>query len=123
VNQAKSETLTIIINDAPYGVERAWNALRLALTSLSASIKSNVNMFLLGDAVSIAKKGQHTPEGYYNLEKMLTNFIGKGGKARACGTCLKARGLNQDDLVEGIEIGTMMGLTKWIGESRIALSF
>lgn len=50
------ETITIIIDEAPYGVERPWNALRLALASMSAAIKSMVNVFLLGDAVSIAKK-------------------------------------------------------------------
>jgi len=32
------EAFTIIINDAPYGVERPWNALRLALTFLSVAI-------------------------------------------------------------------------------------
>lgn len=40
--------MTIIINDPPYGTERAWNALRLALASSSAAVKSNVNIFLLG---------------------------------------------------------------------------
>ena len=117
------ETITLIINDAPYGGEKPWNALRLALTSNSAAIESHVNVFLLGDAVSIAKKGQNTPEGYYNLEKMLTDLIAKGGKVRACGTCLKARGLSQDDLIEGVEVGTMMGLAKWVKESGIVLSF
>jgi len=42
------ESMTIIINDPPYGTERAWNALRLALASSSAAVKSNVNIFLLG---------------------------------------------------------------------------
>jgi uncharacterized protein involved in oxidation of intracellular sulfur len=115
--------MTIIINDAPYGVERPWNGLRLALASLSASIKSQVNVFLIGDAVSIAKKGQSPPKGYYNLEKMLTDFIMKGGNVRACGTCLRARGLSRDDLVEGVEVGTMMGLANWVRESQVALSF
>jgi len=117
------ETMTIIINDAPYGVERPWNALRLALTSISAATKSKVNVFLIGDAVSIAKKGQSPPEGYYNLEKMLTDFIAKGGNVRACGTCLRARGLSREDLVGGVEAGTMTGLANWIEESRAVLSF
>lgn len=115
--------MTIIINDAPYGVERPWNAMRLALTSLSAAIKSEVKVFLIGDAVTIAKKGQSTPEGYYNLEKMLNDFVATGGKVRACGTCLKARGLNQEDLVEGVEVGTMVGLAKWVKESHKVLTF
>ncbi|MFQ6123994.1 MAG: DsrE/DsrF/TusD sulfur relay family protein [Candidatus Heimdallarchaeota archaeon] len=117
------DPITIIINDAPYGAERPWNALRLALTLTSTTIKSKVNVFLLGDAVFLAKKGQRPPEGYYNLEKMLTDLIRKDGNVRACGTCLRVRGLNQDDLVEGVKIGTMMELTKWTTESRGVLSF
>ncbi len=104
-------------------MERAWNALRLASASASAAVKSKVNVFLLGDAVSLAKERQNPPEGYYNLEKMLRELIKIGVRVRACGTCLAARGLNQKDLVEGTEIGTMMGLAKWIKESRVALSF
>lgn len=46
------ETLTIIVNGAPYGDERVWNALRLASTS--AAIGMNVNVFLLGNAVNAA---------------------------------------------------------------------
>ena len=117
------EAMTIIINEAPYGVERPWNALRLASASASEAVKMGINLFLLGDAVSLAKKGQNTPEGYYNLEKMLSDLVKIGVKVRACGTCLRARGLNQNDLIEGVEIGTMMVLAKWVKESRVVLSF
>lgn len=115
--------MTIIVNGAPYGEERVWNALRLALTSVSAANDLNVNVFLLGDAVSAAKKGQNTPQGYYNLEKTLKDLISQKVKIVACGTCLRARGLNQEDLIEGIEIGTMMMLAHWIKESQKILSF
>lgn len=117
------ETVTIIANDAPYGIERPWNALRLALAYLSAARESKVNIFLLGDAVSVAKKGQITPDCYYNLEKMLGDLIAKGGDVRACGTCLRARGLAKEDLVEGVKVGTMMVLASWVKESRTVLSF
>jgi len=115
--------MTIIINGAPYGEERVWNALRLALTSISAAIDLNVNVFLLGDAVSAAKKGQNTPQGYYNLEKMLRDLVNQKVKVAACGTCIRARGLNQEDLIEEVEIGTMMMLAHWINESQKVLSF
>ena len=119
----ESETMTIIVNGTPYGEERVWNALRLALTSISAAIDLNLNIFLLGDAVSAAKKGQNTPQGFYNLEKMLRDLIGQKVKVAACGTCIRARGLSQEDLIEGIEIGTMMMLAHWIKESQKVLSF
>ena len=117
------ETLTIIVNGSPYGDEKVWNALRLATTSLISSIGMNVNVFLLGDAVSSAKKGQKTPEGYYNLEKMLSDLLSKGAKVAACGTCLNSRALSKEDIVEGIELGTMMKLAGWVKESSKVLSF
>ena len=117
------ETLTIIINSAPYGNEQVWNALRLANASISASIGMNVNVFLLGDAVIAAKKGQKPPEGYYNLEKMLRDILGSGAKVAACGTCLNARAILKEDLVEGIEVGTMLKLAGWIKDSSKVLSF
>ncbi len=117
------ELITIIVTDAPYGIERPWNAIRLALTLISGAIKSKVNLFLLGDAVSLAKKGQKTPEGYYNLEQMLTEFVNKEGSVQACGTCLNARGLSQNELVDGVEVGTMIKLAKWVTDSRKVLTF
>ena len=117
------DDVTIIIDSPPYGVERPWNALRLALALMSASGNSKVNVFLLGDGVSIAKKGQSPPQGYYNLEKMASELVGKGGIVRACGTCLKSRGLSKEDLVEDVDVGSMMGLAEWVRDSRTVLSF
>jgi uncharacterized protein involved in oxidation of intracellular sulfur len=115
--------VTIIISSPPYGVEQPWNALRLALALIAVSGESNVNIFIVGDAISMAKKGQNTPQGYYNLEKMLTDLIGKGANVRVCGTCLKSRGLGKEDLVGGVEVGSMIGLAEWVRDSRTTLSF
>lgn len=117
------ETLTIIVNGAPYGDEKVWNALRLALTSISAAIGMKVNVFLLGDGVNAARKGQTLPEGYYNIEETLRDLIKKGANVAACGTCLNARGLAKGDLVEGVQIGSMIKLSHWIKESSKVLSF
>jgi uncharacterized protein involved in oxidation of intracellular sulfur len=117
------DTLTLIVNGAPYGDEKVWNALRLAAASISTAVGLKVNVFLLGDAVSAAKKGQKPPEGYYNLEKMLQDLLGGGAKVAACGTCLKARAISKEDLVEGVEVGTMLKLAGWIKESSRVLSF
>jgi len=94
----------IIINDPPYGTERLYNALRLA----NAMIRNDhdVTVFLMADAVSAAKAGQKTPDGYYNIERMLRRVVQKG-KLLLCGTCLDARGLLEGDLLEGSTRSTM----------------
>jgi uncharacterized protein involved in oxidation of intracellular sulfur len=117
------ETLTIVINAAPYGDERVYNALRLARALVSAAVKIRVNIFLLGDAVAAAKKGQKTPEGYPNFEEMLWGLVKKGAEVVACSTCASARGLASEDMIEGVQNGTVMQLAHWLKESQGALSF
>jgi uncharacterized protein involved in oxidation of intracellular sulfur len=60
----------IILNDPPYGTERSYNGMRLA-SALSKDEDDEVRVFLIGDAVVCAKRGQQTPNGFYNLERML----------------------------------------------------
>lgn len=51
-----------IVNDAPYGIERLYNAMRLAM-NLSKRPGVTVSTFMVGDGVLCAKKGQKTPDG------------------------------------------------------------
>ncbi|GAB4505100.1 MAG: hypothetical protein Fur0043_20950 [Anaerolineales bacterium] len=71
------KTFLFIINDAPYGNERPYNALRLAL-NLSKRSEAQVRLFLTGDGVLCARRGQKTPDGYYNLERMLRSLVQRG---------------------------------------------
>lgn len=71
-----SKQYVIIINDAPYGSERPYNALRLALALIKRSAK--VRVFLMADAVNCAIVGQKTPSGYYNIERMLKSVAQRG---------------------------------------------
>jgi len=66
-----------IINDSPYGNERPYNALRLAL-NLVKQPDASVRVFLIGDGVNCAIAGQKTPEGYYNVERMLKSLAKRG---------------------------------------------
>ncbi len=99
----------LIINDPPYGTERCFNALRLALALLKKEEKPNVTVFLMADAVLAAKSGQQTPDGYYSLENMLKG-VGKHADIVLCGTCMDARGIGDDELVAGANRGTMSQL-------------
>ncbi len=67
VNRRKT---LIILNDPPYGTERSYNGMRLANT-LSNGEDDEVRVFLIGDAVACGKRSQRTPNGFYNLERML----------------------------------------------------
>ncbi len=94
-------TILVILNDPPYGSERTYNGLRLALNLLHQTQGASVSVFLMGDAAAAAKRGQQTPNGYYNLERMLRGILARQGQVLVCGTCLDARGIQDGDLVEG----------------------
>lgn len=96
--------ILIVINDPPYGTERLYNALRLAHTLITRD--NEVSVFLLGDAVSAAKKGQKTPDGFYNSERMVRRVAMKG-RVLLCGTCLDARGITEEEVVDGSHRSTM----------------
>ena len=113
----------IIINDAPYGIEKAYNALRLAMALQKEQPDIELRVFLMADAVACALPNQNTPQGYYNIERMLNSVINKGGQVKACGTCSEARGIKGLALIEGAEISTMAQLTQWVLDSDKVVAF
>jgi len=110
-----------IINDAPYGTERAYNALRLA-GALTGKDDQQVRVFLMADAVACARAGQKVPEGYYNIQLMLTKLLRKGEVA-LCGTCMDARGIVDADLIDGARRSTLAVLAQWTIEADQVLVF
>lgn len=110
-----------ILNDPPYGTERSFNGLRLAGSLAKAG--EEIKVFLMGDAAVCAKAGQKLPNGYYNLEMMLKGVIRRGGEVGACGTCMEARGMAPEELMEGTKKSTLEELAEWTQWAEKVLVF
>jgi uncharacterized protein involved in oxidation of intracellular sulfur len=95
----------VVINDQPYGSERPYNALRLA-SALSKREEVELRVFLMGDAVACAVAGQQLPNGHYHLDRMLRGLLHRA-PVDCCGSCLDARGLGEDQLVDGTRRSTL----------------
>lgn len=93
--------ILIIIQDGPYGSERPYQALRMALALLKMEDDLDLTVYLTADAVMCARKGQETPDGYYNIERMLKPVLRKG-IVMACRRCAEARGLRDEDMLDGV---------------------
>lgn len=107
-----------VLNDPPYGTERAYNALRLALALAKQHFQGAVTIFLMADAVNCARKGQRTPDGFYNIERMLRGILADGqNRVLLCGTCMEARGLAEDDLIDKAARSTMDALATAVAEA------
>jgi uncharacterized protein involved in oxidation of intracellular sulfur len=96
-----------VINDPPYGTERVYNALRLAHALAKKEPGAEVTLFLMADAVLAAKAAQKTPEGFYNVERMLKRVLSAKGRVLLCGTCMDARGLTDSEIMNGARRSTM----------------
>lgn len=111
-----------ILNDAPYGTERSYNAVRLA-SALSKRDNEELKIFLIGDAAACAKANQKVPQGYYNLEVMLKAPARRGAEIGVCGTCMDARGIDDGELAQGTRRGTLEELTDWTQWAERVLVF
>jgi uncharacterized protein involved in oxidation of intracellular sulfur len=112
----------LILNDAPYGDERPYNGLRLA-TALAKLEDSQIRVFLMADAVACAKPGQTTPDGYYNIGRMIRGLVGRGTAIGCCGTCMDARGFAETDLAEGTHRSSMAELAEWTAWADKVITF
>jgi uncharacterized protein involved in oxidation of intracellular sulfur len=112
----------LILNDPAYGTERSYNGLRLA-RSLVGQEGNQVRVFLMGDVVTCRITGQTTPNGYYNLERMIRSAAAKGAEIGCCGSCLEARGITTELLAEGVRRSSMEELTQWTDWADQVITF
>jgi len=118
------QKILIIINDAPYGTEKAYNALRMAMTlQKEHADRVEIKIFLLADAAFCGLPNQTTPNGYYNIERMLKSVIKQGGEIKSCIGCSEARGIDKLQFIEGVKISNMKEFAQWTFECDKVLTF
>ncbi|OFY66232.1 MAG: hypothetical protein A3H98_04715 [Bacteroidetes bacterium RIFCSPLOWO2_02_FULL_36_8] len=115
--------ILIIINDPPYGTEKAYNALRMANQLGKDHSEVEIRIFLMADAVNCAIANQITPNGYYNIERMIKLALSNKAKIKICGSCTEARGIKNIKLIDGTEISTMAELANWVVDSDKVMTF
>ena len=109
-----------IFNDSPYGSQRTYNGLRLAV---ALSKQSAVRIFLLGDAVTSAIAGLTPAHADYNPQEMLRQLGGRGVTIGVCPTCLEARGIPDEMLISEAKRSTLDELVAWTDEAEKVLMF
>lgn len=105
--------ILVVVHDPPYGTERAYNALRLAKV-LAMREGVEVRIFLVADAVGCAVANQKVPAGYYNLAEMTRSVARHQGVVGCCGSCLDARGIGAEQLVEGARRSSLDEWADWV---------
>ena len=112
-----------MLNRNPYdGTDVTWNALRLAQQLLEDG--AEVRLFLMNDAVDLARNGVPVPEGSFDLVQMVKELIAHGLTVKVFGTCQARCGIRKGDpYYEGAHKSTMAELSQWVRESDRVLTF
>lgn len=116
--------ILIIFNREPYdGTDVTWNGLRLAETLINK--KHDIRIFLMNDAVDMAREACKPPQSYdQDLSQMLKTLISNGATVKVCGTCMSRCGIYKDHpYFSGAEKSTMSALADWVVDSDKVLTF
>jgi tRNA 2-thiouridine synthesizing protein D len=113
-------TFTVVVTEAPYGREKAYSALRFALTCLVDGHR--VNLFLMQDGVYVARKDQN-PAEFPNFGGYLDEAIKEGADVKICTPCSQNRGLTDKDFLKGAKLATIHDLVEWTAKSDKVIVF
>lgn len=92
--------------------ERDANNVTIAFTmGLNAAQKGyKTVLLLLSDAVHLAEKGYADKidigEPFKSIKELLPDYLNAGGKIAACSACIKHNGVDDTNLVEGVDVVT-----------------
>ena len=117
-------SILIIFNREPYDqTDVTWNGLRLAAKLVEMS--QDVRIFLMNDAVDLARETCRPPENYdQDLTRMLKDLICKGVPVKVCGTCMSRCGIYKNQpYFEGADKSTMQVLAEWVVECDKIITF
>ncbi len=116
--------ILIVFNRPPYdSTDVTWNGLRLAGQLLQKG--QALRLFLMNDAVDLARESCRKPDGYdQDLVAMLKELIVKGVSVKVCGTCMARCGLHKNEpYYAGAQKATMAELAEWVMTSDKVISF
>ena len=104
--------------------ERSSVAFTIANGGITGGLQ--VAIFLTSAAVDLVRKHAIDSVVVQPLEPLaalVKDFLARGGRLWACTPCVKARGYEQSDLIEGVEITGASKMHALIKEGAATLSF
>jgi len=95
----------IIIETKEY--EKAWNAMRFAVTAKKTG--NEVKVFLMGEAVEIETLSHEK----FNVSQQVALFYEIEGEILACGSCLQSRKMGATDVCPISTMVDCVEMVKW----------
>lgn len=120
---ANARNLVVVVT---HGIDHELSSVALTIANGGITSGLKVSIFLTSAGVDIARKRAADMTQCHPLEPLgalLKDFVERGGQLWACTPCVKARGYEQDDLIEGTVITGASPMHGLIAEGAATLSF
>ena len=119
----QSRKLVVLVTQ---GIESETSSVAFTIANGGITSGLDVSIFLTSSAVDLVRKRAVDATQVHPLEPLsdlVNDFIARGGNLWACTPCVKSRGYEQDDLIEGAVISGASVMHKLIQEGAATLSF
>ncbi len=118
-----ARSLVVVIT---HGIDHELSSVALTIANGGITAGLKVSIFLTSAGVDIARKRAADLTHVHPLEPLaalLKDFLARGGTLWACTPCVKARGYEQADLIEGTVITGASPMHAQLKEGAASLSF
>ena len=118
-----SRDLVVLIT---HGADHELSSVAFTIANGGMTSGLKVSIFLTSAAVDLVRKRAIDTTVVPPLEPLaalVKDFLGRGGKLWACTPCVKGRGYEQTDLIDGVEIAGSSKIHELIKSGAATLSF
>lgn len=108
------------------GIDSELSSVAFTIANGGISAGLEVSVFLTSAAIDLVRKGGHAMTHVAPLDPLaalIADFQKRGGTIWACPPCVKARGYEQTDLIEGVTITGASAMHAEIKKGAATLSF
>ena len=108
------------------GADHELSSVAFTIANGGMTAGLNVSIFLTSAAVDLVRKRAIDNLAVHPLEPLaalMKDFLARGGRLWACTPCVKARGYEPSDLIDGVEIAGSSKMHELIKAGAATLSF
>ena len=121
--QTATDKLVVLVTK---GIDSELSSVAFTIANGGITAGLKVSVFLTSAAIDLVRKGgqkmTHVPP-LDPLALSIADFQSRGGTIWACPPCVKSRGYEQDDLLEGVVVVGASAMHAEIKEGAATLSF